>query len=149
MRALQITELTGPDTALSLADLPEPEAVHMISGDRAVVVDVHAAGVEVRSTYLKQASERPGRRPTRFREGWAKWNGTSFAAGLVSGAVAAATEPGRVPARAAAEDYDTDLRLACAEAGTRVLPPLPAAELRALGDLELVCELFARATRTV
>ncbi len=45
MRALQITELTGPDTALSLADLPEPEAVHMISGDRAVVVDVHAAGV--------------------------------------------------------------------------------------------------------
>ncbi len=45
MRAVQIAELTGPDTALRLEDLPEPEAVHMLSGDRAVVVDVHAAGV--------------------------------------------------------------------------------------------------------
>jgi NADPH:quinone reductase len=45
VRAVQIAELTGPDTALRLEDLPEPEAVHMLSGDRAVVVDVHAAGV--------------------------------------------------------------------------------------------------------
>ena len=28
MRAVQITELTGPDTALSLVDLPEPEPSH-------------------------------------------------------------------------------------------------------------------------
>ena len=27
MRALQITELTGPDTALKLVDIAEPEAV--------------------------------------------------------------------------------------------------------------------------
>jgi NADPH2:quinone reductase len=38
MRALQITELSGPRSALSIADLPEPEA----SG---VLVDVFAAGV--------------------------------------------------------------------------------------------------------
>jgi NADPH2:quinone reductase len=38
VRAIQIVELSGPDTALALVDVPEPEA----SG---VVVDVHAAGV--------------------------------------------------------------------------------------------------------
>ncbi len=45
MRAIQITELTGPDDALSLVDLPEPEASHMLTPGRGVVVDVHAAGV--------------------------------------------------------------------------------------------------------
>jgi NADPH2:quinone reductase len=45
MRAVQITELTGPDTALSLADVPEPEASHPMTPGRGVVVDVHAAGV--------------------------------------------------------------------------------------------------------
>jgi NADPH2:quinone reductase len=45
VRAVQITDLTGPSEALSLVDLPEPKPVHMLSGDRAVVVDVHAAGV--------------------------------------------------------------------------------------------------------
>ena len=45
MRAMQITELSGPATALKLADLPEPEATHMLSPDNAVLVDVHAAGV--------------------------------------------------------------------------------------------------------
>jgi NADPH:quinone reductase len=45
MRALQITELTGPDTALQLVDVPEPEPSHMLSPGRGVVVDVRAAGV--------------------------------------------------------------------------------------------------------
>ncbi|MEO6857664.1 MAG: NADPH:quinone oxidoreductase family protein [Solirubrobacteraceae bacterium] len=45
MRAMQITALSGPATALKLADLPEPEATHMLSPDSAVLVDVHAAGV--------------------------------------------------------------------------------------------------------
>jgi NADPH2:quinone reductase len=45
VRALQITELTGPDGALRQADLPEPEASHPISPGQGVVVDVHAAGV--------------------------------------------------------------------------------------------------------
>jgi NADPH2:quinone reductase len=45
MRALQITELTGPDTALAEVDLPEPKASHPMSPGRGVVVDVHVAGV--------------------------------------------------------------------------------------------------------
>jgi NADPH:quinone reductase len=45
MRALQITELSGPRSALSAADLPEPEASHPLTPGRGVLVDVHAAGV--------------------------------------------------------------------------------------------------------
>src|SRR5437660_7613872 len=45
MRAIQITELTGPDTALQLVDTPEPEPSHMLTPGRGVLVDVHAAGV--------------------------------------------------------------------------------------------------------
>ncbi|HEY8584441.1 MAG TPA: NADPH:quinone oxidoreductase family protein [Capillimicrobium sp.] len=44
MRALQITELTGPDSALRVVDVDEPTA-HPMAPDRSVVVDVHAAGV--------------------------------------------------------------------------------------------------------
>jgi NADPH:quinone reductase len=45
MRAVQITELTGPASALKVVDVPEPEASHMLTPGRGVVVDVHAAGV--------------------------------------------------------------------------------------------------------
>jgi NADPH:quinone reductase len=45
MRAIQITELTGPDTALALADVPEPDASHPMTPGSGVVVDVRAAGV--------------------------------------------------------------------------------------------------------
>jgi NADPH2:quinone reductase len=45
MRALQITELTGPDSALQAADVPEPEPSHPLTPGRGVLVDVHAAGV--------------------------------------------------------------------------------------------------------
>ena len=45
MRALQITELSGPRSALSIADLPEPEADHPLTPGAGVVIDVHAAGV--------------------------------------------------------------------------------------------------------
>ncbi|HEY6759252.1 MAG TPA: NADPH:quinone oxidoreductase family protein [Baekduia sp.] len=45
MRALQITELTGPDTALKLVDVPEPPAEHPMTPGGGVLVDVHAAGV--------------------------------------------------------------------------------------------------------
>ena len=44
MRALQITEESGPD-ALQLADVPEPEASHMLTPGEGVVVDVKAAAV--------------------------------------------------------------------------------------------------------
>src|SRR5690349_7309509 len=45
MRAVQITELTGPDSALELVDVPEPEASHMLTPGSGVIVDVKAAGV--------------------------------------------------------------------------------------------------------
>ena len=45
MRALQITELTGPSSALALVEIPEPEASHPMTPGEGVLVDVHAAGV--------------------------------------------------------------------------------------------------------
>src|SRR5215216_5984947 len=45
MKALQITELSGPRSALSIADLPEPEAEHPLTPGAGVLIDVHAAGV--------------------------------------------------------------------------------------------------------
>ena len=45
MRALQITELSGPRSALAEAELPEPEPSHLLTPGSGVVVDVHAAGV--------------------------------------------------------------------------------------------------------
>jgi NADPH2:quinone reductase len=44
MRAVQITELGGPD-ALAVAELPEPEPTHMLTPGEGVVIDVHAAAV--------------------------------------------------------------------------------------------------------
>jgi len=45
MRALQIVDLTGPESALAEADLPEPEPTHPLSPGSGVVIDVHTAGV--------------------------------------------------------------------------------------------------------
>src|SRR3954465_15668911 len=45
MRAIQITNLNGPDEALELVDIPEPEPSHMLTPGSGVIVDVHAAGV--------------------------------------------------------------------------------------------------------
>jgi NADPH2:quinone reductase len=45
MRAIQITNLNGPDRALELAELPEPEPTHMLTPGNGVLVEVHAAGV--------------------------------------------------------------------------------------------------------
>jgi NADPH2:quinone reductase len=45
MRAIQIIDLTGPDTALKLVDIPEPEPSHMMTPGSGVLVDVHEAGV--------------------------------------------------------------------------------------------------------
>jgi NADPH2:quinone reductase len=42
---MQITELTGPVTALKPSDVPEPEPSHMLTPGSGVVVDVRAAGV--------------------------------------------------------------------------------------------------------
>jgi NADPH2:quinone reductase len=45
VKAVQITELTGPDSALAIVDMPEPDASHMLTPGSGVVVDVHVAGV--------------------------------------------------------------------------------------------------------
>ena len=45
MRAIQITNLNGPDEALELVDIPEPEPSHMLTPGSGVLIDVHAAGV--------------------------------------------------------------------------------------------------------
>jgi NADPH:quinone reductase len=45
MKALQIVDLSGPRTALAPAELPEPEASHLLTPGSGVVVEVHAAGV--------------------------------------------------------------------------------------------------------
>ena len=42
---MQITELTGPASALKLVDLPDPEPSHMFTPGQGVVVEVQAAGV--------------------------------------------------------------------------------------------------------
>jgi membrane-anchored mycosin MYCP len=66
-------------------------------------VDLYARGVEVRSTFLSQALAPGKSAPTPFG-GWASWTGTSFAAALVSGAIAASTQPGRTTSKEAAAD---------------------------------------------
>ncbi len=45
MKAIQIVEESGPEHALALVELDEPEPSHPFSPGSAVVVDVHAAGV--------------------------------------------------------------------------------------------------------
>ena len=45
MRAQQITELSGPESALRLSDVPEPGREHFLTHSEGVVVDVRAAGV--------------------------------------------------------------------------------------------------------
>jgi NADPH:quinone reductase len=45
MRAIQITELTGPATALTLSDVPEPERNHPMTPGSGIIIDVNAAGV--------------------------------------------------------------------------------------------------------
>ncbi len=77
-------------------------------------VDLLARGVDLISTYPDEVriSTAGGTArgtgettpPTEYKGGWAKWQGTSFAAALIAGAIAAGTAPGRVSAAAAARD---------------------------------------------
>ena len=45
MKAIQITRETGPDSALALLEVPEPEPSHVLTPGAGVLVDVHVAGV--------------------------------------------------------------------------------------------------------
>jgi NADPH2:quinone reductase len=44
MRAVQIVDLSGPDSALALVELEEPEPSSMLTPGSGVLIDVHAAG---------------------------------------------------------------------------------------------------------
>src|SRR5260370_13341273 len=44
MRAVQIVNESGPDSALALVDAPEPQPSPMLTGGEGVVIEVHAAG---------------------------------------------------------------------------------------------------------
>jgi membrane-anchored mycosin MYCP len=67
-------------------------------------IDVVSNGVRVASTFLDGAVDLPpgddGSEVPPF-EGYARWSGSSFAAALVSGAIAARTKPGSLSARRA------------------------------------------------
>jgi len=45
MKAVQIVEESGPDSALALVEVPEPEPSHMLTPGAGVLLEVHAAGV--------------------------------------------------------------------------------------------------------
>lgn len=45
MKAIQIIDLSGPESALSLADVPEPDAAHPLTPGEGVTIEVHVAGV--------------------------------------------------------------------------------------------------------
>jgi hypothetical protein len=66
-------------------------------------IDLLAPGESVLSTYLDSEVLLDDKTPEPFR-GLARWSGSSFAAALVSGAIAAGVQPGRVTARQALDD---------------------------------------------
>jgi hypothetical protein len=100
-----------PKTPVWPAAFDEVIAVGATDGDKLAPfspqtpwVDLTAPGVDVESTYVKGKVKltSPNGSPTAtFRNGFAYWNGTSFAAATVSGAVAAKIRPGRRNARQA------------------------------------------------
>lgn len=79
-------------------------------------VDVLAPGVKLLSTYLPEAEDAEGKCET-FDDGFALWDGTSFSAALVSGAIAAEMRPVTVRQ---AEPASYTAR----QAGRRVVHPL-------------------------
>jgi NADPH:quinone reductase len=45
VKAIQIVDLSGPESALRLAEAPEPDGVHPLTPGEGVAIEVHAAGV--------------------------------------------------------------------------------------------------------
>jgi hypothetical protein len=75
-------------------------------------IDLHAVGVNNVSTFFTGKVELrsgPNGPHNESFNGYAQWSGTSFAAALVSGAIAAGTQPGRVSARASYENIRSAL----------------------------------------
>lgn len=84
-------------------------------------IDLLAPGVDVLGPYVcgKVTFDDPAKTPIDF-EGLACWSGSSFAAALISGAIAAGVQPGRVTARQALENIRETVR-----AGRRGPIPVP------------------------
>jgi subtilase family protein len=78
-------------------------------------VDIYAPGVKVLSTYLDAVWKQPTDTTARPIDGWAYWNGTSFAAPQVAAAIAQARQAGQSAAQA----------WAAVQAAARALPPSP------------------------
>jgi NADPH:quinone reductase len=45
VKAIQIVELSGPESALRLAEVPEPDSAHPLTPGEGIAIEVHAAGV--------------------------------------------------------------------------------------------------------
>jgi len=100
-----------PKTPVWPAAFDEVIAVGATDGDKPADfspqtpwVDLTAPGVNVQSTYLKgevKLGSPDGPATETFSDGFAYWDGTSFAAATVSGAVAARIQPGQRSARQA------------------------------------------------
>jgi NADPH:quinone reductase len=45
VKAIQIVELSGPESALRLAEVPEPDGAHPLTPGEGIAIEVHAAGV--------------------------------------------------------------------------------------------------------
>ncbi|CAA9393201.1 MAG: hypothetical protein AVDCRST_MAG75-1685 [uncultured Propionibacteriaceae bacterium] len=67
-------------------------------------LDLNAPGDKVTSTYLPEVKPGKGGSTIKFRDSFARWSGTSFAAALVTGAVAAKIEPGHKTGRQAVRE---------------------------------------------
>jgi membrane-anchored mycosin MYCP len=88
-------------------------------------VDLLAPGKDLLSTFLTgdvRVRTEDGGESVRRYEGFARWSGTSFAAALVSGAIAAGTQPGRVTAHTAYDDIRTGVRALAAGAEAPFMP---------------------------
>jgi subtilisin family serine protease len=71
-------------------------------------IDLHAPGVGLTSTFLNRATLPPDAEVVDF-SGFASWSGTSFSAALVSGAIAAGADPGRISGQGALRDIVGEL----------------------------------------
>jgi NADPH2:quinone reductase len=83
VRAIQIVSESGPDGALELVEVPEPEPTTMLTPGEGVVIDVHAAGVSFPEV-LQSRGQYQLRPPLPFIPG-------SEVAGVVRSAPAAAS----------------------------------------------------------
>jgi NADPH2:quinone reductase len=88
MRAIQIVEESGPDSALKLVELPEPEASHMLTPGEGVLVEVHTAGVSF-PELLQTRGQYQMRPPLPFVPG------SEVAGVVISAPSAAAVAPGQ------------------------------------------------------